>query len=113
MRADRRIFAILSALDWALGCAQISQLRRSSSASRAADYESSRPLGSRSAVCLYKRRVSQLCRGQYGRVFSVLAADGRDDGGPAEEHAAVRAMVAGRVVPGGISVAAAVRRRPC
>jgi hypothetical protein len=46
-------------------------------------------------------------------VFSVLAPDGRDDGGPAEQHAAVRAMVAGRVVPEGISVEAAVRRRPC
>jgi hypothetical protein len=43
----------------------------------------------------------------------VIAPDGRDDGGPAEEHAAVRAMVAGRVVPEGIGVEAAVRRRLC
>src|ERR1700739_233500 len=65
---------------------------------------------SSSRTLMYKRHVNQLCRGQYGRVFSVLAPDGRDDGGPAEEHAAVRAMVAGRVLPGGIGVAAAVGR---
>ena len=42
-KAARRVArAILSALDWVLGCAQVSQLRRSSSASRA-DYESKPP----------------------------------------------------------------------
>ena len=57
-RKERLIFAIPSALDWPLGCAQISRLRRSSSASRAADYESSPLLYAR--VCSRRLKLLML-----------------------------------------------------
>lgn len=71
-RAERRIFAILSALDWALGCAQISQLRRSSSASRAADYESSILANAQGKLYLRKREAARRCRPRLDRVFAVI-----------------------------------------
>jgi len=77
---DRRILAILSALDWALGCAQISQLRRSSSASRAVDYESGEPPGLCNAVCLRKRSAEDPGHRRFARIFSVSAMQSRDDG---------------------------------